>query len=473
MKNSFIKKLVGFSLGPVFGALISFITIPLTTHFISPEEYGKASMFSLMQVLIVSFLYLGFDQAYTREYNESNEKENLLKNSLLFPLIISLAILMIIVFNLNWTSKLLFDSKHFHLAAFLFGVTIVVMTIERFILLSIRMKEKAIEFSILNILVKACILVVTIIFLKFIRKDFLAVVYSSVIGQIIGDVYLLIRYRMYLNYLNFKFDRKLVYKMLKFGFPLVLASSLNTLLNSLDRIFLRVFSTFTEVGIFTAAQKVSAVLSVIQASFTSFWTPTAYRWYSEKKEIKHFEFISSTILLIMSTLFIVILICKNFVIKILSNGYSETTFIIGMLCLQPIMYTISETTTLGIVFSRKSYLNLYVSIISIIPNVILNFLLVPKLGATGAAIATGVSYIFFFLSRSYFSNRLWIGFPLKTHFFVTVILFISALVNTFSLKYITLINLFSLIFVISIQYNTLVKFYKIYFKRTNEDWDFS
>ncbi|OIK08412.1 polysaccharide biosynthesis protein [Bacillus sp. MUM 116] len=471
--NIFIKKLLGFSIGPVAGAFITFITIPITTYFISPSEFGKASMFTLFQVLIVGFLYLGLDQSYTREYHEVDKKDNLLKNALLFPLILSIIIFVIICTNSNKVSMLLFESEKYKIAAKLFGLTIVTLTIERFILLSIRMKENAFEYSVINIVIRLNILVFTLIFVMFIRKDFLAVVYSTALGQLIGDIYLIIHYNKLLNFMKFKFDKSLILKLLKFGVPLIIAASVNNLLNSLDRLALRMWSDFSNIGIFTAALKVSSTLSIIQVSFTSFWVPTAYRWYSQDKDVKHFEIVSNVILLLMSILFCLILLFKDFIVILLSPDYIGSKFIIGFLCLQPIMYTVSETTTLGIVFSKRSYLNLFVSLISIIPNIVLNLLLVPRYGAIGASIATGISYIFFFFGRSYFSNKHWTGFPLRRHILVTLTIFLGALVNSTSNKYINLINLFLLSLTILIQIPTIKKIILLNNNKSKKEWDFS
>lgn len=474
MKSMFIRRLIGFSIGPVAGAIISFITIPLTTYFIEPAEFGKASMFSVFQVLISTFLFLGLDQAYTREYFEIKDKINLLKNALLLPLISSFVILLMIVFNLNFVSKILFNTEHYKFASFLFGYTIILMVIERFILLSIRMEEKALEYSIVNIFIKISILICTLIFVLFIRTDFLAVIYSTVLGQIIGNLYLVIKYRSYINYFSFTLDKRLIKRLLIFGIPLIFSASIITLLQSLDRIFLRAWSTFEEIGIFTAALKISAVLTVIQTAFTSFWVPTAYRWYKEKKDIKHFQLVSNALLLFMSILFMILLMSKKYISMILSSDYSSAAFIIGMLCLQPIMYTISETTTLGIVFSRKSYLNIYVSVIAIIPNVAINILLVPKFGSIGAAIATGVAYIFFFLSRSILSNRYWKGMSIKLHLIVSLVMFIAALINAYNFEMIIMVNLLFLTVILLIQISTIRNLYNILFKtEVNKSWDFS
>lgn len=471
--NLFIKRFFGFSIGPVAGAFISFITIPLTTHFVDPTEFGKASMFSLFQTLVLSFIFLGLDQAYTREYHESNNKINLIKNALFIPLVCSLFIFILIFLNLNFVSRYLFDSENYHLATILFGLTIVSMTIERFILLSIRMEEKAFEYSIINIGIKLIVLLCTVAFVLFIRRDFLSVVYSTAIGQLVCDFYLVIRYRQLVDFKNFLFEKELLLKLLKFGLPLIIAASLSNLLNSLDRIFLRKWSNFNEIGVFTAALKISATLSIIQSSFTSFWVPTAYRWYNQNKDIRHYVIVSNVLLMIMSFLFGFILLFKNLIVVLLSSNYSDSKFIIGFLCLQPIMYTVSETTTLGIVFSKKSYLNIFVSLFAIIPNIILNIELVPKFGAVGASIATGVSYIFFFFGRSYFSNKSWMRMPLKRHIIVNLIIFLEALINTQNYKYINLINLGFLFLLLLVQVPTIMRIISIYRHKEENQWDFS
>jgi len=468
--EKFIKKLVGFSLGPIIAAFIAFITIPITTYFIDPSEYGKASMFSLFQTILGTFLYLGIDQSYTREYHSSNNKLNLFQNAILIPIFLSFIGLFIILLFPTQTSLVLFDSNEYILPSILFGIMVVAMVIERFILLSLRMQEKALEYSMLNILAKFAILIFTIIFVLFVRRDFLAVVFSTVLGQILADLYLLIRYRKLFDFKGFSIDKSLMKKMLIFGFPIVIATSLSSVLNSFDRIALRTWSDFFQIGIFTATLKIAGVLTVVQLSFTSFWVPTAYRWYEEGKDIRYFRIVSDSILFCMSILFVGVLIFKDLIVFVLSSGYSESAYIIAFLCLQPIIYTVSETTCLGIVFSRKSYLSIWVGLIAIIPNLIINFLLVPKYGALGAAIATAVSYVFFFIARTYFSNKNGMKFATIKHNFVFLLLLAISFINIIDSSWIIYLNIGFLLIVAAFQITTVKEFWGLYKKRgTNKE----
>lgn len=99
--------------------------------------------------------------------------------------------------------------------------------------------------------------------------------------------------------------------------------------------------------------------------------------------------------------------------------------------LYPIMYTMSETTTLGIAFSRRTGYNVLISMLSGTVNIGLNFWLIPIFGGKGAAMATGISYIIFFWARTMISRRLWWKFPVWFYVLDTVLILINSIMHTF------------------------------------------
>ena len=85
--NSLLKKFGAFSLGPIISSFLGFLTVPLVTFFITPEEYGKASMFTVVQGMVSMFVYLGMDQAFIREFNNyRNNLAKLLSNAIVIPM---------------------------------------------------------------------------------------------------------------------------------------------------------------------------------------------------------------------------------------------------------------------------------------------------------------------------------------------------------------------------------------------------
>ncbi|MCL2859201.1 MAG: oligosaccharide flippase family protein [Oscillospiraceae bacterium] len=455
--NDFFKKLTGFSIGPIIGALIGFITIPITTHFVAPTEYGKASMFTLVQTIITMVVYLGLDQAYVRFYHEEDNKKKLLFNSMIIPLVVSVIAIVLLPINPQIISKMLFEDPQYIMPVYALMITIPLIIFERFILLSIRMQEKGAQYSVFSIILKLVTFFATLLFVLKIRTDFLAVVYSSIIGQIIGDIVLIIIYRKSLT-LNFKFlDKTLLKSLLKFGLPLLVYASLAWVLNSMDRIFLRIYSNFQQMGYYTIAMKMTSLLLIIQTCFTTFWVPTAYRWYNEKVDNKQFGLVSNSLFFVMSIAFLGILLFKDLIVIIMPT-YKQSIYIMPFLLFYPMMYTVSETTTLGIAFSKKSYFNIVASILAVVTNIVLNIMLIPKYNAIGAAIAMGIAYIIFFWTRTIISRQLWHRFPIRKYIIITFVLLIAALFNTIELNKILmfLIN-FSCMIVVFFIYKNLIK----------------
>lgn len=426
--NNLIKTFVGFAVGPLGAALINFLTIPITTWLISPEEFGKTSLFLLMQTLATAIIFLGMDHAYVREYNERLDKKELLFNCTVFPLLLSVFICINLILFSNVLTPLIFQGQS-QLVIILFAVWLPFITIERFLLLNIRMEENGFLYSVFNILIKLMIMLFTLCFLIFWSRSYLAVITANVVGQILSDLILILFCKNRFKW-NFQYmEKKLLKKMLQFGLPFIPTAIIMWFLNSTDRMILEKYSSYDKLGIYFAALKVIGVLTIFQSIFSTFWLPIAYKWKKEGVDNREFDKISHYIGFVMSFVFITILLLKEIFIFILSDKYSEVLYIIPFLLFYPIMYTLGETTGLGISFARKTQYNIWISALLALINLGLNLLLVPRMDAVGASIALGITYILYFWIRTIVSRKLWYNFNLKYYFILTVILVIVAIGN--------------------------------------------
>lgn len=417
-----------FSIGSLGAAFLNLILIPVTTYFLTPEEYGKTSMFILAQTLLVYIVYLGFDQAFTREFYEYKNKKELLFQAMLIPLFFSIILILGMFLFASSLSNWLFADPIYKQAIYLLAISSVFLIFERFILLFVRMENQALRFSLYSIIIKLAILIGTVVSLLIGPTTFITVVYGMLIGQMIGDLILiLVNVSLFTGHRS-SLDKELIKRLARFGLPIVVGTFLYSLFIVIDKLFLRYFTDFNEIGIYTAAFKIASALMVIQVSFANFWIPTAYEWYQQKKPIIYYKKVSDAVMFSTALFFLLMLFFKeSIVILMLSSAYSDAQYIFPFLCFYPIMMTVSETTNLGIVFLKKSIFNIFVSISALLVAVVLNFMLVPTYGAIGAAISTGTAYIVFFFARTYFSMRIWEGFTVKRHLFVTALLYILSL----------------------------------------------
>jgi O-antigen/teichoic acid export membrane protein len=86
---------------------------------------------------------------------------------------------------------------------------------------------------------------------------------------------------------------------------------------------------------------------------------------------------------------------------------------VGILAWQPLFYGFFLISAAGIWKVEKTYINIYLSIISAIIGVILNWVLVPIFGGVGAAIATAITFFLWALFSLVISEKYWkVDYPL-------------------------------------------------------------
>lgn len=460
--KEFIKKFLGFSLGPIIGAIIGFITVPITSHLVTADQFGLSNMFTLATNIISLIALVGIDQAFAREYNEVKDRKKLLFNSLFIPFIATIIIAIILLIFQKQFAQILFDNGEMIKPVILLAIFTPLFIIEKFMLLSLRMQEKALRYSLWNIVSKAFNLVLTVVFLVLYKRNFESIIYASIFSQGIVSFILLFVCRKSFGISKKYIDKKLIKTLTKFGLPLVPANVIGWGLNSMDSIFLRAMTTYTELGYYSVAIKVSNVLTLLQTSFTTFWTPLAFKWKAQNVPKERFTIVNDAVACIMSIVLIGILMFKNIIPVFFGKGYNEIIYIIPFLLFYPIFYTMSETTTLGIYFTKKTFYNIIISIVSLVSNLILNILLIPKIGAIGAAMATGISYLVFFWARTLISRNLWYKFKLNKFIVITIILIIAALVNSLmhNIAFVSLINMICLICVLITYKDIIIKLIK-------------
>ena len=337
----------------------------------------------------------------------------------------------IIVLFAKPVSSMLFGNDHEILAVYALAALLPFMIIEMFSLLSIRMEEKGLLYSAFTILLKATILCLTVLLFLTYQKSFRSVVYAAALAEIINGIILAFVVLLKTDFTLKNLDSALIRQMLKFGLPLVPAFAIGWILTSMDKVMLRTMCTYDELGLYAAAFKIVSVLSVLQTCFSLYWTPVAYRWYEQKKSEDSFTLVENLVAFAMTIMCMLLLLFKDVVGIILGANFKAAINIFPFLLLHPILYTISETTAVGIGFKRKTAYNILISALSGGANILLNWLLIPELGGIGAAIATGLSYVVFFWGRTLVSRSIWYKMPFGLFAVMIVIILANCYVHTF------------------------------------------
>lgn len=147
------------------------------------------------------------------------------------------------------------------------------------------------------------------------------------------------------------------------------------------------------MGLYNLSTTIVSIIGILRTAFNNFWLPTAYRWKKYEKSIEYYKLISDIILLILTIAFFLLVFILPIIPNFIGNAYHDVVCIIPILTLPHILATLSETTTLGILFSKKTLLNIIVGISTFITSLCINILLNPNFGNTGPSIASAISYL--------------------------------------------------------------------------------
>lgn len=422
-------KITRYAIGPIGASLLGFLTLPIITWFYTVEDVGRVSMLQVFTSFFILLFCLGLDQAYMREYHSTQNKSLLLKMTLLPGLSLGLIFFIFIYsYDSSIISKWLYEISSPYLSVVTI-ICFIVALIARYLSLIIRMQERALAFSMSQLLPKLLFLIIILTTVYFnLERD----TYNLITANVLSIIFVFFIFSWNTRHdwffiFNSSVERKKLKKVLAFGLPLMIGGLASWGLNVADRLFLRMMSSYFELGIYSVAMSVAAVAGILSGIFNTIWAPMVFKWESEGEvDIKKIDEISEFVLAIVYFIVVLSGLFSWIIPYFLPNKYVDVQFLITSCLLGPLFYTLSETTAVGISLTRKTKFSMLASIGAMLINLIGNYMLVPKLGAIGAAASTAVAFWSFFILRTEFSKLVWRKIPfVKSYFCVTLLMICS------------------------------------------------
>lgn len=431
------KTILAYAVGPICSAILSFASLPLIAWFFSAEDVGKIAIFNVVVSLSTLVLCLGLDQAFVREYHGSENKVRLLK-SVIFPGLLLLLLFIIgnIIFDPRLISELIFDSSSLSLSILVI-ICFTAQYFSRFLSLILRMQDRALAYSMSQLLPKLffVIFLITGVGLGLDRNLLQLLSAHTLSACLVFIIYLFNTWRYWLPAVTAKIDLSQMRPLLHFGLPLVFGSLASWGLNVADKLFLRYYSTFSELGIYSVTMSVATVATLFSGIFNTIWAPLVYRWLNNGQvDNRKIDEIGEHVL---AAIYFAIVCCSllSWIVPyILPKQYMTIEYLLPICLFSPLLYTLSEVTAVGIAISRRTLFSMLASVIAMLTNILGNFLLVPQFGAVGAATSTLLSFIVFYILRTEFSKQLWRPISTKKSYTILTLLTSHVLLNVWIIR---------------------------------------
>jgi len=218
---------------------------------------------------------------------------------------------------------------------------------------------------------------------------------AVLIGGIAGNVaFFLCTVHLFIKNLHFKFLHSEVKGILKFSIPLVFVGLGGSLLTFGDRYVLGILQDFGQVGIYTLAHKVASVVNLFVLSAINLAVlPLALKSFHSEEGRELLKQIMTYLTAVLCFMFLCISIFSLDVLKIFSRSdeYLAANAVIPILLFAYVFDGLRIMFSYHIVYIKKTQWNAYITIISSVVNIGLNFLVIPRFGYMGAALTTLLS----------------------------------------------------------------------------------
>ena len=222
-----------------------------------------------------------------------------------------------------------------------------------------------------------------------IGADFLSVLFLSVITSV-------------WRYFDIsKLDKAVAKEMLRYCLPLIPASIAWWITNVSDRYLVAYFCGDTVNGIYDISYKLPSIINVFATIFLEAWQISAVK----ESGAKHTgRFFGNVFKAYQSVVFMggagIILLCKPLIRLLADDAYFEAWTFVPVLIMATIFACFSTFMTSIYMVEKRGGLNLATMSAGAVANIALNLVLIPKIGAQGAALATFASYVIVFGLRA-------------------------------------------------------------------------
>lgn len=432
------KKFLVFALGPVVAAVLGFISVPLLAWFYSPEEIGRIAMLQVAITFCLLLFGLGLDQAYVREYYESTDRSGLLYSTLmpgLFFLVVGLAPF---VFFPEWMALILFDVSD-KWAGILVLFIILVSFLSRFFFLMLRLQEESFLFFLCQVLPKLALILLILGYVFFsVTPDIFSLLAANFLSlsAVIVVFFLLVSFDFGV-FIRKTLELDKLRRMLAYCLPMLLSGVAYWGLTAVDKIFVRSFSTFGELGMYSVAVSFAALATIFQNVFGLLWSPWVYRKYAENGLTRSLMVrIQRQAVVVVVVIFCLMGMFSWTIDWVIPSNYSSVKYIVVACVGLPVFYTLSEVTGVGVGITRRTMLFMCATFFALAVSVLLNYFLVPVYGGAGAAVSTCISLWLFFVLKTEISNYIWQRFSrVDVYFLPTACLLLAVLMALKLLPY--------------------------------------
>ena len=434
MKNP-IKVLAGqtviYGLGTIVPRLLNYLLTPFYVRVFVSGEYGQISELYAWIALLLAILTFGMETTFFR-FSQKEDSGKVFNNAETIVLLITAIFLILYGFFYKSFAELIHYEFNTHYVLLL-GIIVAIDAAAAIPFAMLRKENKAGRFSLIKTLNVLTNIFFNILFLVIIPEKSMMIA-ERIFGEqtslliwvfisnIIASLLNLILLSPQLSRLRISLDKELIVPMLKYSFPILLISLVGMVNEVADKILIKYLVTIPDettlammnitgeeyamqqLGIYSANFKLGVLMTIFIQMFRFASEPFFFGHAKDRNAPTLYAKVMTYFVIFCLLIFLGVMfymdILQHFVGR---NGsdYREGLRIVPIILIANMFYGIVFNLSIWFKLSDKTYYGTIIAVIGSIVTLLCFFILIPRIGYMGAAIAHLACYTVM-MSVSYF-----------------------------------------------------------------------
>ncbi|MGC8866207.1 MAG: lipopolysaccharide biosynthesis protein [Bacteroidales bacterium] len=444
-----IKQLAGqtavYGVSSILGRIINYLLVPLYTRVFLPHEAAiYVELYAYMAMLAVILTY-GMETAFFR-YSETSEHPDEVYSTAFFSILISTSIFLLTTIGLRHSIARVmgYEGKTEYIVYFLLILSLDAISAIPFAWL--RAQQKAWTFALIrlaNIGANVAANLILILLLPYLFKHFHATwlpitsgkpeVSAIFISNLIASALALVLLIPYILRAKPLFHFKLWKEMFRYAWPLVIFGLAGVVNETIDRILLKYLlpptTAMHDLGIYGMCFKISVFIVIFIQAFRYAAEPFFFRQAKDIHAPKTYAQVMNYFIIVCFLMFAGIMLFMDVFKFFVGEKYYDGLIIVPLLLLGHIFLGIYYNLSVWYKVTGKTRYGAWFSLIGTAVVLVLNFLLIPRMGYMGSAWANFSCYlIMMVLSWAYGQKYYPIPYRLDNFFlylFLAIVLWLA------------------------------------------------
>ena len=389
LRKKLIKNIGWEVCGSIARLLISLVVSILTARYLGPANYGLINYVSSFCGFFSAFCTLGINAILVKELLDRKEEQGTVLGTTVAMRMTSSILCMIancvLIAVVNPGEKLLLKLAVIHSFSMLFSVFD-----------SIRFWFQArleTRIPVIASTIGYIVLAVYRIFLLATGKSVEWFALATTLDYAIVALVLMLSYRRF-NGLKFRVSATVGKDIFSRSRHFILAGLMVSLYAQMDKVMLKSMVDAVSVGIYSTANSVNGMWTFVVAALIDAASPIVYQSYNKGREIfkKQLKMLYAGVIFVCVLAGVFICMLAKPIISILyGEAYYSSIPVLRILVWSSIFSYLGVAKNIWVVSEKKNHYLVWFTAIGVGGNLILNSVLIPLFGATGAAVATVIT----------------------------------------------------------------------------------